>query len=72
MDSFSDMGVFSDILTDDETKTLNRLLDQPLPILVADDDFLEYLREHTYEELNSLELDELIMLWHEWEKENVE
>lgn len=72
MDSFSDMSVFSDILTDDETKIINRLLDQPLPILVADDDFLEYLREHTYEEINSLELDELIMLWNEWEKENVE
>lgn len=54
---------------------LNSLLDmleQGLPMLVADDDFIEYMRECSYEECSSVELDELIDMWEDWSKENVE
>jgi hypothetical protein len=41
-----------------------------LPVLVGDDDFIEHLHEHSYAE--TIELDELIIEWDDWSKENVE
>lgn len=41
-----------------------------LPVLVADDDFLEHLHESSFE--NNIEFDELIFEWLDWVKENVE
>jgi hypothetical protein len=41
-----------------------------LPVLVADDDFLEYLREQGFE--NTIEQDELYIEYADWAKENVE
>lgn len=41
-----------------------------LPIVVADDDFFEYLAEEGYGE--SIEYDDLIFMYQDWEAENVE
>ena len=41
-----------------------------LPIIVADDDFFEYLAEESYNE--SIELDELILVYEDWAAEHVE
>jgi hypothetical protein len=41
-----------------------------LPVIVADDDFFEYLAEEGYSE--SIEYDELILVYEDWAKENVE
>jgi hypothetical protein len=41
-----------------------------LPILVADDDFIEYLHEMGHGE--TIELDELILEWNDWALENLE
>ena len=41
-----------------------------LPILVADDDFFEYLEEEGYEK--TIELDDLVIAYKEWAAENVE
>lgn len=41
-----------------------------LPVLVADDDFLEYLREQGFD--GSIELDELYVEYEDWAKENVD
>ena len=41
-----------------------------LPVLVADDDFLEYLQEEGYG--SSIELDDLLHEWCVWESENTE
>jgi hypothetical protein len=40
-----------------------------LPIIVADDDFFEYLAEESYSE--SIEFDELVLVYEEWAAENV-
>lgn len=40
-----------------------------LPVLVADDDFIEHLAEHGFE---SIELDELYVEYEDWAKENVD
>ena len=40
----------------------------PLPVMVADDDFIEYLLEEL--ETDTVELDELPIYWEEWYKEN--
>jgi len=39
-----------------------------LPIVVADDDFIEHLREHGFE---TIELDELYLEYEDWAAENV-
>jgi hypothetical protein len=41
-----------------------------LPILVADDDFIEYLHEMGHG--GTIELDELILEWNDWALENLE
>jgi hypothetical protein len=41
-----------------------------LPVLVADDDFIEHLYEMGYGE--TIELDELILEWNIWALENLE
>ena len=41
-----------------------------LPILVADDDFIEYLHEMGH--AGTIELDELILEWNDWALENLE
>jgi len=41
-----------------------------LPVLVADDDFLEHLRESGFYE--TIDIGDLIFEWVDWEKENVE
>lgn len=40
-----------------------------LPIVVVDEDFIEHLKEHSYE---SLEVIELWEEWSAWAKENLE
>lgn len=40
-----------------------------LPVLVADDDFIEHLEEQGFE---SIELDELYIEYEDWAKENVD
>jgi hypothetical protein len=39
-----------------------------LPVMVADDDFIEYLREQG---IDSIELDELYLEYEDWAAENV-
>lgn len=41
-----------------------------LPVLVADDDFFEHLHEHGY--TSQIDMDELIIEWDDWAKENVD
>lgn len=41
-----------------------------LPILVADDDFIEHLAEMCFDE--TIELDEAFIEWDDWAAENVE
>lgn len=41
-----------------------------LPVLVADDDFLEHLREQSF--MGTIEMDDLLFEWVDWSKENVE
>jgi hypothetical protein len=41
-----------------------------LPILVADDDFIEHLHENGFSE--TIDMDELVFEWLDWEAENVE
>ena len=41
-----------------------------LPILVADDDFIEHLHEHGFSK--TIEMDELVFEWIDWEADNVE
>lgn len=41
-----------------------------LPIIVVDDDFFEYLAEEGYSE--TIEYDELILVYEDWAAENVE
>lgn len=40
-----------------------------LPVLVADDDFVEHLHENGFE---TIELDELFIEYEDWAKENVD
>jgi hypothetical protein len=46
------------------------MLDANLPILVADDDFIEHLHENGFSE--TIEMDELVFEWLDWEADNVE
>ncbi len=41
-----------------------------LPVLVADDDFIEHLHENGYTE--TIDSAELLLEWNDWVKENVE
>jgi hypothetical protein len=41
-----------------------------LPVLVADDDFIEHLHEHGFH--STIELDELVIEYEDWAKENVD
>ena len=41
-----------------------------LPVLVADDDFIEHLHELGF--ADTIELDDLVFEWIDWAKENVE
>lgn len=41
-----------------------------LPVLVADDDFIEHLYEFGFE--GTIELDDLIFEWIDWSSDNVE
>lgn len=41
-----------------------------LPVLVADDDFIEHLHEHGFD--TTIELDELWVEYEDWAAENVE
>ena len=41
-----------------------------LPAFVVDDDFIEHLHENGFQE--SIELDELVFEWIDWEKENLD
>jgi hypothetical protein len=41
-----------------------------LPVLVADDDFIEHLHEHGFDK--TIELDELWVEYEDWAAENVE
>jgi hypothetical protein len=41
-----------------------------LPVLVGDDDFLEHLHENGFTE--TIDVNNLIFEWVDWEKENVE
>ena len=40
-----------------------------LPVLVADEDFIEHLHESGY--VDTIELDEVVLEWADWAKENV-
>jgi hypothetical protein len=40
-----------------------------LPIVVADDDFIEHLHENGFSE--SIDIGDLALEWADWEKENV-
>jgi hypothetical protein len=40
-----------------------------LPVITADDDFIEYLREQGY--TSQIDMDELIIEWDDWAAENV-
>ena len=40
-----------------------------LPVVVADDDFLEYLQEEGYDD--SIDLQDVFVEWHHWALENV-
>ena len=52
--------------------TLLDLLVKGVPMYEADDDFIEYLREVTYLDASSVEVDEMVAAWDEWVLENVE
>lgn len=41
-----------------------------LPVVVADDDFIEHLHEHGFQE--TIELNELVIEYEDWAKENVD
>jgi hypothetical protein len=41
-----------------------------LPVLVADDDFIEYLEEQGY--TKTIEVAELRLEWSDWAKENID
>jgi hypothetical protein len=41
-----------------------------LPVLVADDDFIEYLHEMGYE--GTIDIAELAVEWKEWAEDNLE
>jgi hypothetical protein len=41
-----------------------------LPVLVGDDDFIEHLHENGF--TKTIDVDDLIFEWVDWEKENVE
>lgn len=40
-----------------------------LPVLVADEDFVEHLHESGF--VDTIEVDELVVEWLDWAKENV-
>ena len=40
-----------------------------LPVIIADDDFIEHLHEHGY--TSQIDMDELIIEWDDWAAENV-
>jgi hypothetical protein len=40
-----------------------------LPVLVADDDFIEHLHELGF--VDTIDIDELVFEWLDWSKENV-
>jgi hypothetical protein len=40
-----------------------------MPVLVADDDFIEHLHELSY--VDEIDLNELLFEWLDWAKENV-
>jgi hypothetical protein len=40
-----------------------------LPVLVADEDFIEYLHEQGFDK--TIEVDDLIFEWIDWAKENL-
>jgi hypothetical protein len=46
------------------------MLDLNLPILVADDDFIEHLHEHSFSE--TIDIGDLALEWKDWAKDNVE
>lgn len=41
-----------------------------LPVLVADDDFIEHLHESGFDE--TIDIDDLVFEWLDWEADNVE
>lgn len=49
--------------------TDNGLLINGLPVYVADDDFIEHLRENGFDE--TIDVGEINEEWNNWEKENV-
>jgi hypothetical protein len=49
--------------------TIDAILSPMLPIIVADDDFLDYIWEEYPE--GSMEYDELYLLWLLWAKDNL-
>jgi len=50
--------------------TENGMLIEDLPVYVADDDFIEHLAEHGFDQ--TIEQDELYIEYGDWVKENVE
>ena len=59
----NNMATFNSFPLSDSELTHNGL-----PIVVADDDFIEYLREQGFE---TIELDELYLEYEDWAAENV-
>lgn len=49
-----------------------KAIEEGMPMLVADDDFIEFVHSSEYEGVKSIEVDVLADLWDEWSKENVE
>ena len=41
-----------------------------LPVLVADDDFIEHLHESSFED--TIDINDLVFEWLDWEADNVE
>jgi hypothetical protein len=41
-----------------------------MPVLVADEDFIEYLHELSY--VDEIELHDLVLEWVDWAKENID
>lgn len=49
-----------------------KAMEEGMPMLVADDDFIEFVHSSEYEGVKSIEVDVLADIWEEWVKENVE
>ena len=53
-----------------ELRVTDTVTNEGLPVIVVDEDFLEFLAEEAYDEY-SIDMAELALLYVEWAKENV-